>query len=284
MCMRRRKSKFIWIGAGVLLVAVLVACWNTWWRHKDMNSLQVRDYPQICADGVLRVTVEYNSTGYYVEGDSLAGFHYELVNAFADSHGLKVAFFPEMSFDRRMVGLENGEYDLLAGDVAGTSELKSELALTVPVLSSKQVLVQRKPKTKNDSLLYIDNLLDLEGKIVHVVKGDPAILRIRNLGEEIGDTIYIVELDRYGPEQLVAMVAYGDINYTVCNEQTARSVVDSFPQLATLKDIGFTQFFSWGVNRESLVLLDSLNVWLTAFQKSEKYEAIYSKYFGNEIY
>lgn len=284
MCMRRRKSKFIWVGAGVILMTVLVLRWNAGWQHKDTKSFEIRDYPQICADGILRVAVEYNSTGYYVEGDSLAGFHYELVNAFADSHGLKAVFFPEMSFERRMAGLENGEYDLLAGDVAGTSELKRELALTVPVLYSKQVLVQRKPKTKDDSLWYIDNLLDLEEKIVHVVKGDPAILRIRNLGEEIGDTIYVVELDRYGPEQLIAMVAYGDINYTVCNEQTACSVVDSFPQLAVPKDIGFTQFFSWGVNRKSVVLLDSLNAWLTDFRKSEEYEAIYSKYLEDEMY
>ena len=82
---------------------------------------------------------------------------------------------------------------------------------------NKQVLVQRKEIGENDSL-YIRTQLDLAQRTLHVVKGSPSILRIQNLGNEIGDTIYIKEIDKYGSEQLISMVAHGDIDYAVCDE------------------------------------------------------------------
>lgn len=86
---------------------------------------------------------------------------------------------------------------------------------------NKQVLVQRKLENVPDSSLFIKSQLDLAGKTLHVVKGSPSILRIRNLGNEIGDTIYVEEIEKYGPEQLIALVAHGDIDYAVCDESIA---------------------------------------------------------------
>ena len=38
------------------------------------------------------------------------------------------------------------------------------------------------------------------------------------LSSRIGDTIYVEEIEKYGPEQLIALVAHGDIDYAVCDE------------------------------------------------------------------
>ncbi len=97
---------------------------------------------------------------------------------------------------------------------------------------------------ENDSLA-IRSQLDLAGKTLNVVKGSPSILRIRNLSNEIGDTIYVNEIEKYGSEQLIAMVAHGDIDYAVCDEGIARMAVDSLPQLDINTAISFTQFYSW---------------------------------------
>ena len=77
---------------------------------------------------------------------------------------------------------------------------------TQAILLDRQILVQRKPINENDSS-YIDSLLKLAQKTIHVVKESPSILRIQNLSNEIGDTIYIEEVEKYGQEQLLAMVA-----------------------------------------------------------------------------
>ena len=237
-----------------------------------------RDYDVIVKEGVLRVATEYNSISFYVDGDTVSGFNYELIQAFAHDKGLKVEITPEMSFDERLKGLSEGRYDVIAQGILATSEFKDSLLLTSPIILNKQILVQRKEVGENDSL-YIKNQLDLAGRTLHVVKGSPSILRIRNLGNEIGDTIYIKEIEKYGPEQLISMVAHGDIDYVVCDESIAEAIVDSLPQIDINTDISFTQFYSWAVSNQSPVLLDSLNTWLDKFQKGKEYQEIYRKYY-----
>ncbi len=237
-----------------------------------------RDYAEIASEGVIRATTEYNSISYFVSGDTITGFHYELFNAFARDKGLQAEITPVMSFDERLQGLEHGTYDVIAYGLLGTSELKDSLLLTTPILLNKQVLVQRKAEQADS--LYIKSQLDLAGRTLHVVKGSPSILRIRNLSNEIGDTIYIKEIEKYGSEQLIALVAHGDIDYAVCDEAIAQAAADSIPQIDINTAISFTQFYSWGVSKQSPVLLDSLNSWLDTFRKQKEFQSIYQKYYG----
>lgn len=264
--------KYILLGAVAALAATFVL------PEKETRKGHPRDYAAIAAEGILRAATEYNSISFYVDGDTLSGFHYELIEAFAREHGLKVTITPEMSFDERLEGLAEGKYDVIAYGILATSELKDSLLLTPPIALNRQVLVQRKPTAPDDSL-YIESQLDLAGKTLNVVKGSPSILRIRNLGNEIGDTIYIKEIEKYGPEQLIALVAHGDIDYAVCNESIARTAADSLPQIDINTAISFTQFYSWGVSKQSPILSDSLNTWLERFKKGKEYKKIYRKYY-----
>lgn len=238
-----------------------------------------RDYAAIAKEGILRVATEYNSISFYVDGDTISGFHYELIQAFARDKRLKAEITPVMSFEERLKGLSEGRYDVIAYGILATSKLKDSLLLTSPIVLNKQVLVQRKENGENDSL-YIRNQLDLARRTLHIVKGSPSILRIQNLGNEIGDTIYIKEIEKYGPEQLISLVAHGDIDYAVCDESIAQAVADSLSQIDINTAISFTQFYSWAVSKQSPVLLDSLNTWLDKFQKKSEYQKIYKKYYN----
>jgi membrane-bound lytic murein transglycosylase MltF len=256
------------------IISVLIAVYFT---GKRASKGKPRDFAEIKKSGVLRVVTEYNSLSYFVNKDTISGFQYELANAFAKSKGLRLEIAPEMSFDKRLEGLSIGSYDIIAYDILVTSELKDSILLTSPIQLNKQVLVQRKIGTKEAP--YIKSQLDLAHKILHVVKGSPSILRIRNLSNEIGDAIYIKEVEKYGSEQLMAMVAHGDISYAVCDKSIAYASIDSFPQLDIHTDISFTQFYSWGVSKKSPALLDTLNSWLKIFTKSKEYQRIYKKYY-----
>ncbi len=269
---RAKLLKYIILGAVAALAATFML------PKKEIRKGHPRDYAEIAADGTLRAATEYNSISFYVDGDTLSGFHYELIEAFARDHHLKVAITPEMSFNERLEGLAEGKYDAIAYGILATSELKDSLLLTVPIVLNKQVLVQRKASSPDDSL-FVKSQLDLAGKTLNVVKGSPSILRIRNLGNEIGDTIYVNEIEKYGSEQLIALVAHGDIDYAVCDESIARSAADSLPQIDINTAISFTQFYSWGVSKQSPVLLDSLNTWLERFKKEKEYQEIYRKYY-----
>lgn len=267
----------------LLVIAVLAVIFSFRYCRKPEKPVgHPRDYAAIAKEGILRVATEYNSIGFFVDGDTISGFHYELIQAFARDKGLKAEITPLMSFDERLKGLSEGRYDVIAYGILATSELKDSLLLTSPIFLNKQVLVQRKEREENDSL-YIRSQLDLARRTLHVVKGSPSILRIQNLGNEIGDTIYIKEIEKYGSEQLIALVAHGDIDYAVCDESIARTAADSLPQIDINTAISFTQFYSWGVSKQSPVLLDSLNTWLDKFQQGEEYQKIYQKYYSKKL-
>ena len=259
-------------------MGIIAACITTFFLKKEKKHGHPRDYAEIATEKIIRAATEYNSISFYVDGDTLSGFHYELIEAFARDHGCKAAITPEMSFYKRLEGLADGVFDVIAYGILATSELKDSLLLTTPIVLNKQILVQRKATSPTDSI-FVKSQLDLAGKTLHVVKGSPSILRIHNLGNEIGDTIYIKEIDKYGSEQLIALVAHGDIDYAVCDESIARIVSDSFPQIDINTDISFTQFYSWGVSKQSPVLLDSLNSWLQSFCNSKEFQSIYRKYY-----
>ena len=244
----------------------------------DTRITHARDYAEIAAEGLLRVATEYNSISFFIQGDTCSGFHYELIQAFAQSKGLKTSITPLMSIEERLKGLSEGVYDLIATNIQVTNELKDSLLLTTPIVRNKQVLVQRKKQGDKDST-FIDNQLQLAKHTVHVVKGSPSMMRIQNLSEEIGDTIFIKEIEKYGPEQLISMVAHGDIDYAVCEESIAKIMADSLPQIDIQTPISFTQFYAWAVSKQSPALLDSLNTWLDGFQKSKEYRQLYRKYY-----
>lgn len=260
------------------LIAAFAATF--FFEKKEKPKGHPRDYAEIAAEGIIHALTEYNSISFHVDGDTLSGFHYELIEAFARDHGLQAAISPEMSFDKRLENLANGRCDVIAYGILATSELKDSLLLTTPIVLNKQVLVQRGLDYVSDSSLFIKSQLDLAGKTLHVVKGSPSILRIHNLGNEIGDTIYVKEIEKYGPEQLIALVAHGDIDYAVCDESIARTATDSLPQIDINTAISFTQFYSWGVSKHSPILLDSLNTWLDSFKKGKEYREIHKRYYG----
>jgi ABC-type amino acid transport substrate-binding protein len=260
-----------------LLIALFVIFYP---KAKAPEGFTPRDYDAIAASGTLRAVTEYDAISYHAHGDTVSGFHYALLHAFARSKGLQVEVTPVMSFGERLDGVLSGKYDLLAHSTPVTSELRDTLLFTHPIQLSKLVLVQRRSQEgEADSLQPIRTLLDLAGKTVYVPQGAPSQLRIHNLSNEIGDSIHIREIERYGSEQLIALVAHGDIDYAVCDEAIARAVQPDFPQLDIHTAISFTQFYAWGVNHASPALRDTLNAWLDGYMKTAEYRELKKKYF-----
>ena len=256
-----KRNQILYLAGGlIILVAILRLCSH----HEEEPKFTPRDYPEIIESGILRAVTEYNTISYHADKDSLSGFDYELLNAFAQAKNLRLEVTPEMSFEERLKGLNKGKYDLIATETTVTTRSKDSLLFSHTLLLSKQVLVQRKPEKGKDSL-YIHNQLELGHKTLHVVKGSPALLRLHNLISEIADTIYIQEIEQYGPEQLMAMVSGGDIDYAVCDENIAKANMHLYPNLDIDTDISFTQFYAWGVAKHSPILLDSLNQWLDEY-------------------
>ncbi len=258
----------------VISTILMVRLYKT--LHKSNINLP-RDYKEIMISGVLNVVTDYNTFGYHVAGDSTVGFQYEMIKILEKDWNIKIDIFLENSLDNNLKGLEMGKYDIVARNIPINSALRDNFNFTQFMFKDKQVLVQRKQEF-NDNIAPIRQHLDLAKKTIFVHRDSPIILRLQNLSNEIGDTIYIEQNDIYEEEQLVMMVAGGDIDFTVCNEKVAKRLALELPEIDIETDISFTQLESWAVRKSSPVLLDSLNSWLINLFESEKFKKTLKKY------
>lgn len=237
-----------------------------------------RDYEAIENEGKIRFVTDYNSLGYFVTGDSVGGFNYDLIQLLRSYTPLDLEIMLETNLGKSIDGIKNGKYDVLVRNIPITSDLKDALAFTDAIAQSKQVLVQRK-KEFNDGIKPIRSHLQLAKKTIFVPEKSPAILRINNLSHEIGDTIYYVEDPLYGSEQLIMKVISKEIDYTVCDEKTAKSMAAANPEIDYKTLIGFTHLEAWAVRKNAPALLDSLNSWLGKIKRTDDYKSIYKKYY-----
>jgi len=242
------------------------------------KTIITRDYPEIRKEGILRIVTEYDRSGYFVSGAQIEGFQYELSKAIARLSGLEVFIYLDMNLESSFEGLRTNHYDIIARNIPTTSELKEDYFFTDPIVLNKQVLIQRK-KAFNNGIEPIRNQLDLAEKTLYVPESSPALLRLQNLKSEIGDTIYVVEESFYSSDQLIIMVAKGDIDYAVCDMQVALAAETQYPEIDIKTDISFTQLQAWAIRKTSPVLLDSLNHWLHIIRETGQFEQIYRQYY-----
>jgi membrane-bound lytic murein transglycosylase F len=229
--------------------------------------------------GILKVVIDYNSTNYFVYRGKPMGYQYELVLALCEDLGVK----PEITVSNNMAGtfegLKSGRFDLVAKNLTVTRARRQEVAFTKPLKQTRQVIVQRKPSLSNPDSTHLSNTLELAGKKIHVQQNTTYSRRLMHLSEEIGHPIEIVEDSVNGVEQLVAMVARGEINYTVCDENVALLNQSYYPNIDVSLKISFPQNIAWAVHKDAHNWREYLNRWIVQFKKTSEYREIYHRYF-----
>lgn len=268
-------KKRLWL---YVVLLVLVVLFLQVLRNIKQESLRSQDFEQIKNSGVLKMATVLTPESFYVDGDSTIGFQYELAKAIGKRSGLEIKLIPITNLEISFKKLQEREFDVLARNVAITSSIDSQYLHTIPLIFDHFVLVQRKARSSNDSL-FINSQIELAHKRIHIVSGSPAELRLKHIMNEIGDTFQIISEQKYGEEQLIMRVAREDIDYVVCESSRAIQEVKNYPDLDVSMDIGFTQFHSWLLNKNTPILRDSLNIWLYELQEDKTIERLYKKYY-----
>jgi len=252
-----------------------------------ITQTSFRDLNEIRERGKLVAVTDYNSTNYFIYKGEPMGFHYELLEDFARHIGVKLEIRTENDIEKAFAMLNAGDVDIVAMGLTVNSERLAQLTLSSPFLETRQVLVQRKPanwrsmtEDKVNSLLIRDHL-DLAGKVIYVQKGSAYVQRLRHIQHEIGDTIYSIELP-YEVEGLISLVAKGEIEYTICDENVAMVNRNYFTNIDVSTPLSFRQNQAWGMRKlRSEQLAGSLNAWLESYKSSGDYVMAYAKYFKN---
>jgi membrane-bound lytic murein transglycosylase F len=239
------------------------------------------------ARGKVIAVTDFNSTNYFIYKGEPMGFHYELLRQFADYLNLNLEIVTENDINKSFEMLKSGQADILAVDLAILSSRKKIVRFTEPISQTRQVIVQRKPdrwSSMDGSEIekkLIRNQLDLAGKTVYVQVGASSFECLKNLEDEIGDTISIVEVP-FETEELISMVARGEIDFAVCDENIAIVNAGYFPVIDVATPVSFTQNLAWAIRKENSDKLEiALNAWISAFKKTNSYSFLYAKYFRN---
>ncbi|MFP4663048.1 MAG: transporter substrate-binding domain-containing protein [Bacteroidales bacterium] len=278
--MTNKQYRIITYGIIVLLALFFGHCQlSTKEKQKDEEvQSKIVDFKDIEQRGELIAGVSTNSTDYFVYRGQPMGFQYDLLRKFTDRHELNLKLIVENDLIKSTEYLKNKEIDLIAQSLTITPERKTYLNFTEPIAETRQVLVQRH-STRNDSIEFIRNQLDLAGKTVHIQKGGAAYSRLKNLSEEIADSIYIVEIDSLEMEEIIHLVSNGIIDYAVCDENVATINEAYYNNIDVKTPVSFPQKLAWAIRQESSDLADTINTWLKAYKETSEYKFLYHKYF-----
>jgi len=124
--------------------------------------------------------------------------------------------------------------------------------------------------------------IQLTGKEVHIRKSSSFSTRLANLSDEIGGDIVIIEdSSSIEVETLIKMVAEGEIDYTVSDEDVAMLNATYYPILDVKTPVSFSQQIAWALRSNADTLETKINAWLEERQKETDYYVVYNKYFKN---
>lgn len=274
-----------------LLITGVISCNITGGNknHETREELTAHQEKNVVLNRVLesrelRVVVDYNSTNYFVYKGQPMGFQYELLKAFAKHLNVDLQIQVSNNLAETFAGLNSSKYDLVAKNLTVTTERNKIVDFTEPIALTRQVLVQRKPQSDTLTAEQIENSLireqlNLAGKTVHVQKNTVFVQRLKHLSQEIGEPINIVEDTIYGVEQLIALVASGEIDYTVCDENVGIVNKRYYPWIDVSTPLSFNQKISWAVQKNNLQWKEYLDNWIVDFKQTAQYNTIYNKYF-----
>ncbi len=231
----------------------------------------------------------YDANSYFIYKGQPMGYEYEMLSRFAKNLGLSLEMRVQKNKDTIFEALMNGQGDILAANLTVTKERRQKYKFTNHLMTTRQVLVQRKPQNWQKmakaqlSKKLVRHTIDLIGKTVHVRKESSYYSRLRSLSDEIGGDIFIVPAPGDMPtDELIKQVAQGDIDYTVADENIALVNQANYPILDIKTPISFPQKIAWAVRPESLDLLEAVNEWIDQMKKQPLFHVIYNKYYKNK--
>ena len=252
-------------------------------EHSDEN----RVLDSVLQRKKLKAVTDYGSVTYLIYRGETIGYQYEMLKDFTTFLGVELEMVTEKGLEKSIDMLNNGEADLLAMGLTVTNDRAKVFEFTEPIMTTHQVLVQRKPDkylqmaTADEIESHlIRNQIDLAGKTIYVQKGTIFASRLATLADEIGDTIIIIQEDK-DVEELIEAVANKEIDYTVADEHIALVNSKYYPNIDIKTPLSFPQKIAWAAKKGQTGLTDTINSWLAGYLKSIKSRLVYNKYFKN---
>ncbi|MFP4907838.1 MULTISPECIES: membrane-bound lytic murein transglycosylase MltF [Providencia] len=247
----------------------MVIGFNVRWPNTQNSQIN-----KIISQGELRISAVSSPLIYIDEQKQLRGFDYELAQGFASYLGVKLKITIRPTFEQIFDDLENGDADIA---VAGLLYNKDRLAKTKTgpsYLNVTQQLVYRKGTNRPK------NFNEITGKLL-VTAGTAHASTLKELAKEYPNLKW-EETSKYNTNQILEMVADGEVDYTLEDSIAVALQQRIHPQLAVAFDLLDDHAVTWYMRRSKensldAALLDFFNI----SHESELLARLNEKYFSH---
>ncbi|MEQ4708913.1 membrane-bound lytic murein transglycosylase MltF [Providencia huaxiensis] len=253
----------------IALLATMVIGFNVRWPNTQDSQIN-----KIISQGELRISAVSSPLIYIDEQKQLRGFDYELAQGFASYLGVKLKITIRPTFEQIFDDLENGDADIA---VAGLLYNKDRLAKTKTgpsYLSVTQQLVYRKGTNRPK------NFNEINGKLL-VTAGTAHASTLKELAKEYPNLKW-EETSKYNTNQILEMVADGEIDYTLEDSIAVALQQRIHPQIAVAFDLLDEHAVTWYMRRSKENSLDAaLLDFFNLSHETELLARLNEKYFSH---
>ena len=261
----------------LFFILILLIPWVSCKQKKAEKETLKDDFELIKERKELTILTLYSSTSYFLYKGEEMGYEYELIKQFAEDNGLKLKVIVAENIGKLIEMLKAGKGDIIAYDIPITGDLKKEILHCGREVITHQVLVQ--PQKKGYKPLR--NVTELIGKDIYVEKDSKYENRINNLNNELGGgiNIHLMNRDTLVTEDLIEMVAVGDLPYTLADNNIAKLNKTYYNNIDINLVVSFPQRSSWAVRVDSPSLAKAINQWVRKNNNTPQYKNIQKRYF-----
>ena len=225
--------------------------------------------------GELRVLTRYAPTSYYVKGESLAGFEYELAQQFAKHLNVKLKIIVPDNLGDMLQLIEQGKADIAAAGLTVTPSRKDIIRFGPVYQEVTQQLVYRQGTKKPRNITALK-----EGQL-EVVANSSHVEQLQSHQQEIPalDWLENSELDSSG---LLELVQLEMIDYTIADSNEIAANQTLFPELRVAFDISVPQPLAWAMPlAEDGSLYDEMVTFFDNMNASGDLDRLTAKYYGH---
>lgn len=256
-----------------LMLASLTSCGHSGGVPIPFGEAEI-DLDSIVARGYIRVVSDYNSVNYFIHKGVEVGYQYELLREYAKHLGVSLQIVADNELESGYTKLESGDVDVLASTLVADTMLLPPVSLCEPYGRGRIVVVGRGGHSPDSE----SPLSSLEGDTVSVMAHSFYSEAIKRVAHSADLDIHVNEIKHYDAEQLVGLVAEGEVKMTLCLESMAKANMWYYDQLQIGPAISDELDLAWGVRLSSPNLRADISQWMRTFKKTSKFKRIYRKY------
>ncbi|AQS38942.1 putative soluble lytic transglycosylase fused to an ABC-type amino acid-binding protein [Shewanella psychrophila] len=232
----------------LLTLTLLAAC-------QKVAVEQAELVPESAAKTKLNVGTLYGSQIFVTTGQGEAGFDYEMASRFADFLELDLEMKPYPNIGELYTALDSGEIDFIAAGLADTQTRREKYRLGPPLYRVNQVLVYKQGTKVPKDISQLD-------ENITVITDSSFVETLSQLQKLYPDLLWDQEKDK-DSEELMGMIARGEITYTIADSTTFDINRRFMPELRAGPVLREKQAIVWLLppNNSDRLMSDLLTFW-----------------------